>query len=563
MKNFLTSLIFCLGCFLVNAQQDRFIYLQTENHQPFFVKLNNRTLNSNPPGYMIIPKLDDGMYSLVIGFAATAREQEFNCPINQKDIGFIIKNAGENGWQLLNVQTNSIIVPVEVIAKQVVFYDRETDAFSVMLANAVNDTTILRKDVAKTISTEKSTGEINIDSSIVAINKHPQITKPVDTQVADSVNSTVKEILPEKANTQGRGDTAQSVSVNNEIHATNNKTDIAKQASEKANELTGKDTIRITSNPDIAVADPQSVLKKDSVATDVAKKFVTEETDRVNPKDSIKTDVVTVPVTQKPKEIITNDSTQVVAINKEGVKKSKRKKPVKDSTALQDSAAVNNIVKTEPEKKPVITDTIYSNPTEVAKLRSVIRRRSKKNSKEGMEMVYIDDNGDTKDTIRVLIPSNKKVVEEIKITEPVADVVPNEEKKKDPLNDKNHLPNKLSEEEKKIILEANKDAAKPAMINSDCKNFASEDDFLKIRKKMVAENNEEDMVKAARKIFKSRCFTTEQIKNLSVLFLKDDGKYMFFDAAYAFVSDSDNYGSLEKQLTDSYYITRFRAMIHK
>ena len=44
---------------------------------------------------------------------------------------------------------------------------------------------------------------------------------------------------------------------------------------------------------------------------------------------------------------------------------------------------------------------------------------------------------------------------------------------------------------------------------------------------------------------------------------KGCGKYMFYDAAYAFVSDSDHYYTLEKQLTDNYYITRFRAMIHK
>jgi hypothetical protein len=122
---------------------------------------------------------------------------------------------------------------------------------------------------------------------------------------------------------------------------------------------------------------------------------------------------------------------------------------------------------------------------------------------------------------------------------------------------------KLSEEEKKIIQEAKEPAVKSSMINSDCKNSATEEDFLKTRKKMVAENNDEDMIKAAKKIFKTKCFTTEQIKNLSVLFLKDEGKYMFFDAAYPFASDSDLYPSLENQLTDNYYITRFRAMIHK
>ena len=80
---------------------------------------------------------------------------------------------------------------------------------------------------------------------------------------------------------------------------------------------------------------------------------------------------------------------------------------------------------------------------------------------------------------------------------------------------------------------------------------------------MAAENNNEDMINAAKKVFRSQCFSTEQIRNLSYLFLNDEGKYMFFDAAYAYTSDSDQYANLESQLTDPYYITRFKAMIHK
>ncbi|MBS1511217.1 MAG: DUF4476 domain-containing protein [Bacteroidetes bacterium] len=99
------------------------------------------------------------------------------------------------------------------------------------------------------------------------------------------------------------------------------------------------------------------------------------------------------------------------------------------------------------------------------------------------------------------------------------------------------------------------------LLNSDCKNFATDDDFLKLRKKMVSESSDDDMVNAARKVFRTKCFTTEQAKNLSVLFLKDDGKYKFFEAAYPFVVDSYNFPSLETQLTDDYYITRFKAMI--
>ena len=116
-----------------------------------------------------------------------------------------------------------------------------------------------------------------------------------------------------------------------------------------------------------------------------------------------------------------------------------------------------------------------------------------------------------------------------------------------------------------VFIEDQKSEKRPApglTINSDCKTNASDDDFFKLRKKMAAEKNDEAMVKVAKKAFRTRCFSTDQVKNLSSLFLKDEGRYNFFDAAYPFVSDSAVFPSLENQLTDPYYITRFKAMIH-
>jgi hypothetical protein len=324
------------------------------------------------------------------------------------------------------------------------------------------------------------------------------------------------------------------------------KKDIVKETlPEKSNELNQKDTTQsIISNSDVAISKPGNILKNDSIIkSDVAKEIVPEKSN-----DHIQDTAQT---------IVSNSD---VAVTKSG----KKKKPKKYNKALQDSAiAQKQIVKEViPEKISENKDTAQSmnSNNDVALLRSVIKRKLKKTNKDGIEMIYVDDNGDTKDTIRILIPSDKKKNEEIKTTEPVvsAPTIQQDDKPKE-----NKAEYKISEQEKEIIKEANKEVLKPAMINSDCKNFATDENFLKIRKKMVAENNDEDMIRAARKIFKTKCFTTEQIKNLSALFLKDEGKYMFFDAAYPFVSDSEMYSTLENQLSDNYYITRFRAMIHK
>lgn len=78
---------------------------------------------------------------------------------------------------------------------------------------------------------------------------------------------------------------------------------------------------------------------------------------------------------------------------------------------------------------------------------------------------------------------------------------------------------------------------------------------------MAASENDEDMLNEAKKYFKIKCFTTSQLKNLSTLFLNDEGKYKFFDTAYSYVTDTENFSSLQAELKEEYYINRFRAML--
>ncbi len=79
---------------------------------------------------------------------------------------------------------------------------------------------------------------------------------------------------------------------------------------------------------------------------------------------------------------------------------------------------------------------------------------------------------------------------------------------------------------------------------------------------MVGETKDDGMITEAKKVFRTRCFTSIQIKNLSTLFLTDEFKYKFFDAAYQYVSDSENFSSLQSELKDEYFINRFKAMLH-
>jgi hypothetical protein len=92
-------------------------------------------------------------------------------------------------------------------------------------------------------------------------------------------------------------------------------------------------------------------------------------------------------------------------------------------------------------------------------------------------------------------------------------------------------------------------------------NFATEYDVDKLRVKMVSEATADDRILAARKVFRTKCFTSRQIRALTELFINDEGKYKFLDAAYPFVSDSEGFRKLVEVLSEDYYVKRFNAMI--
>jgi hypothetical protein len=287
-------------------------------------------------------------------------------------------------------------------------------------------------------------------------------------------------------------------------------------------------------------------------------------------------------------------------VNDPSIKQEEKPKPEVKPVA-EKKEEVKQEVKEEVAKvieEPVIT----TRPAivEEQKSKPAILKMQTVKGESGIEIIYVDINGDQKDTIKMLIPSENELAktpqeEKPQIIEKPLDqplVVPEKtdtlvvQKAPDPVivvepvikqeprpatEEQTIVKKEPVAEEKKFLPIEMTSADKPAastempgvtpMVNSDCKNYATDDDFLKLRKKMAAADNDDDMLTAAHKSFKSMCYTTEQVKNLSVLFLKDAGKYRFFDVAYQYVSDSHNFGALESQLTETYYISRFKVMI--
>lgn len=444
MKHLLFGLFFTFLFISINvkAQQNHFVYIQADNKQPFYVRQDKNVYSSTASGYLVLAKLKSGSYDLVFGFPKNEwPEQNIHCTVEDKDLGYILKNFGDKGWGLFNLQSLNVLMANENkkndVAKEV-----RTDAFSNMLSTVVNDPTIKESEPVKQETKKTFTEEPKPN---IAIN-----SEPAKEEIKKETKKTVIE------------DTKPNIVINSNL---------AKEESEKV------------------------------------------------------------------------------------VKVEQKSEPIKVAETVAEK--INDITKQDATANKVNISKKLANTTA-----------------EGFEMIYVVINNGIQDTIRILIPIEKEISEssrekpivinkpkeDVKVIEPVN--VLKEEKKKDAKFLEIELPNPNGK-----VIESKSDSIvqqainKSPMINSDCKNLATNNDFLKLRKKMAAAENPDEMIVVAKKIFKTECFTTEQLKNLSVLFLNDSGKYSFFDAAYPFVSDSQNYTLLEGQLTETYYINRFRVMI--
>jgi hypothetical protein len=397
MAKFLFCWILTAHSIVATAQQNRFIYIQTENKQPFYIKLDKKVFSSSNTGYVIIPQLTDGSYNLQVGFPKNEwPEQIIRCAVDKKDAGYMLKNFGDKGWGLFNLQTLEVLMAGSGNGSQTVAVENKKDEFSNLLSNVVNDSSIRQTPVAKPPTAPPA----------VVVKETPP---PV---------ATTPSIPPSKIKRELYINGKQGAEM---IYTDNNG---------------GKtDTIRILIPAD----------KEQAAAP------------------------VTAPPTVKEEKPVVKEAPPVVK---------------------EDKPTVQEVQPPVKEEKPMV-------------------KEEKPAPKEQFINIELPNPATKQPEVAAPAPPVKKV----------------------------------------------------AMVNSNCRNHANEDDFMKIRKKMVAEDNDDDMVAAARKILKTKCFTTEQIKNLGVLFLKDEGRYKFFDAAYPFVSDTDNFNSLEAQLTEEYYINRFKAMV--
>ena len=437
MKNIFQLFVFLiLSATSIQAQKVYFIYLQTDNQQPFYARVGEKIHNSNPSGYLILSNLKDSTYSINIGIQGSqAPDHPYSITVNRKDQGFLVKNFGDKGWGLFNLNTMSTIMPASnpVSAVQTVKTEkREDNAFTNLLAKAADDPTIKEK---------------------------PIVEKPLDKKIEPAAVITTVEKKEEP------------------------KAEVKENTPAKQEEI----------KKEIIPAEKKEEPKIDSAAI------------------------------QKQLE----EDRRLAQIRADSILASKNKEA--ELLRQEELRRQDSINKATSE---VVIETEYK--------KSIVKLKSESSTTTGIGLVFLDmQSNNATDTIRILIPpDNKKAA-----------------------------PVETKQEEKKFLDISSNDSLKKedsktvAVKTNNCKAIANEDDFFKLRKKMVGESNDNNMIAEASKVFKTKCFSTIQIKNLSTLFLTDEYKYKFFDAAYQYVNDSENFASLQSELKDDYYINRFKAML--
>ena len=426
---------------VMQAQKVYFVYLQSENQQPFYSRMRDKIYNSNPSGYLILSNLRDSNYTIHIGIQGNqAPDQPFPLTINKKDQGYLLKNFGEKGWGLFNLQSTAVVMPVvSASASTVKTEKREVSEFTDLLAKASDDSTIKERPV---------------------ITKTDQVKTP-ETTVAEKKEVSPNEQKEVQTKKTGGVKTESVPSVTTEKVVTNPVAE---------NKL----------NPAVAVTGVAVVDKKE------------EKTDTISSKKE------------------TNA-------------------PVQDSVNVQENKSTD-VTKTD----SVTASEKY--------IKSTITLHAESSTTQGSGLTFLDVGSDgVTDTIKILIPhETKKIVTTTGAPEPGVLINP-------------------------IPVDSIKQAvAPPAVIkNKNCTQDATDDDFFKLRKRMASESSDDNMIAEAKKVFKSKCFSTRQVKNLGSLFLTDEGRYKFFDAAYAYVSDLNEFPSLQTELKEEYYINRFKAMLRQ
>lgn len=502
------------------TQKHHYLFLQSEAQQAFYIRYDGRIIVSGTAGYIILPKLKENEVKFGLGFSAGSQtELNFELSTNRQDKGYLIKQFGEKGWGLFDLQTGEVQYAVAPEAKlnatsapsaETIVSAAANDPFAEMLSQVTKDSTIKQVAVVKPVAPKPV---VNSEQPRATTTPAVAAAVPPKTQGSPKTEAPAQTAIPSKP------EVIPPVKVEVPVVAVPAVVEVPawKAPAKSVPEIIS--VVQSNEGVDLVVADKAGALV-DTIKIFIPQLRQSEVRDAIIQPDAQADSANAVPLADTLSETkkLVADS-QVVAQAEVSVIEAEQK--AKGQLPVQDSLA-----KSMPDIK---IDTVVSSTPLVADSVAVIAAKTDTAAvAKPMPEVSNSPVASSTDTVTVAKPV---------VADSSAVVV-----------------SELQQESKALPTPASKPNAK-------CRATATDEDFLQLRKKMVLAKNEAMMVEAAKKGFAVKCYTVAQLQLLSLLFLTDEWRYRFYDAALPSVTDFAGFESLERNISDPYYRKRFSALL--
>ena len=150
MKKGFFLLLFIGGFMQLKAQDHHFVFIQTQNEQPFYVKYNKDIFSSTEIGYVIIPRITTDSIEITIGFPKRYGSGiKYQLEVSGKDRGFVMKQLDSTLWALYDLENMKMVIPLEVPAIHHTIIHQTSDPFTDLLAQVTNTPGIAQQILIK------------------------------------------------------------------------------------------------------------------------------------------------------------------------------------------------------------------------------------------------------------------------------------------------------------------------------------------------------------------------------------------------------------------------------
>ncbi|TWV88679.1 hypothetical protein [Chitinophaga pinensis] len=587
--------LFFLGMALHMSAQDQqyFVYIQSERSQSFYVRYDGKLLPSSDKGYLILSKMPAGTASLRIGFAKSdAPEREYQVRITgPADQGFLLKQDGDRGYALFNLQTFAVTRPATAKQKETAAVT-EAPAQDAAVATEQAPAPVPVAEVATTtpapeVVTAPATAAA--DTPLIPAPPVPAVSEEEKNQkMMASLKKDLDSTFPAKSGaTVGPGTRPVNPVTPPPVKQTN-------KFSQALDRVVSDD------RPDEIEPEQPKAPATAAVPADSAKKVVPAEVVTEAPKKKRK---------RREREPLTEEEQQLASAILAEENKDAAPAPATVAPATTETPAPAPVQDT-PAAVPVAETTPAAIPAEPVKEETSSKKDKKSRKKKADDPAFIDfmDTGghqappagtpvpaattETPAPAPVVIPAEDpaagtKKKKRSKLAEKI-DTIDTSERPNNVVNDptgyevsdlsidhpKESRKDKKKKKDGEEIAPAvvapvaepvtdTKSSSALKMINSDCGKVMDDETFRKVLKKFAASKDDDAMIESFRKQTKGYCLESSQIRTMVQLMSNDESKYRLLDQAYPKAYHSDEFPGMENLLSDKYYRGRFKAMLHR